>query len=331
MITLKINKTHFMRSMVVATLSALTLSVVSPVVVLASSGEDVAVTNHNNDVTAGETKQALQSVPGILGSSDQVATSTDGDSAIVATTAGSVVDVPKDLEQGVTFGATSGPKLEIELPNADQAGAAKQVAPGVVAYDSGNGSANAVQATEDGGVRMLTVIDNSNAPTTYDYKVTVPNGGRIELIEDGGAIVVDGNGELLSAVSAPWAKDANGAAVTTYFETDGQTLTQHVQHNVPGVVYPVTADPAWLAIAAGVVGWAAARCAGTVLGDLGLSAVRWALRDGDWYWSKKLEDAVWACAWGIAGGGVLRFAPSSVKSWTASQITNLSKNILRWK
>jgi len=33
--------------------------------------------------------------------------------------------------------------------------------------------------------------------------------------------------------------------VKTYFTTDAATLTQHVEHNVEGVVYPVTADPYW--------------------------------------------------------------------------------------
>jgi hypothetical protein len=178
---------------------------------------------------------------------------------------------------------------------------------------------------------MLTVIDNPNAPTEYEYGVTVPGGGHIELLNGGGAIVANANGELIASVASPWAKDANGTAIRTYFTTDGLTLTQHIDHSVAGVVYPVTADPAWFAVAAGIVGWAAARCAATALGDLGLSGVRWALRNGDWRWNKKLEDSIWACAWGIAGGGVLRFAPSSVKSWTANQIHNLTRSILRWK
>ncbi|HEU5187247.1 MAG TPA: hypothetical protein VFT87_01965, partial [Candidatus Saccharimonadales bacterium] len=213
----------------------------APAVVLA----DDTATNNDNTVTSTETKEALQDVHGILGSSDQIVAKTDADSAVVANVAGSTVDIPKDPEQGVTFGAEAGTKIEIDLPSAENAGTAKTVANGVVAYDSGNGSANAVQATEDGGVRMLTVIDNPNAPTTYDYKVTVPNGGKIELTEDGGAIVLDRNDQPISTINTPWAKDANEMPIKTWFTTDGQTLTQHVQHNVPGVVYPVTADPWW--------------------------------------------------------------------------------------
>jgi len=230
------------KSVAISLVAALLLTAASPVVAMALP-DPIAPTDHNNSVTATETQDALQDVPGILNSSDQVAATTDGDSAMVATAAGTTVDMPKDPEQGVSFGATTGPKLDVQLPNADIAGVAKQVAPGVVAYDSGNGSASAVQANQDGSVRMLTVIDNPNAPTTYDYKVTVPNGGHIELTPDGGALVLDANGQPLSSVSAPWAKDAVGKQIRTWFSTDGQTLTQHVRHNVRGVVYPVTADP----------------------------------------------------------------------------------------
>jgi len=200
-------------------------------------------TNHNNIVSATETRHAL-STTGVLGDSDQVVTKTDTDSAATTNINGSTVDIPKDAEQGVTFGA-EGQKLDIQLPNADQAALAKQTAPGVVSYDSGNGSANAVQPTEDGGVRMLTVIDNPNAPTQYDYKVSIPKGGRIELSPDGGAIILNSKDKPVAAVTTPWAKDTTGKAIQTYFTTDGKSLTQHVQHNVPGVVYPVIADPFW--------------------------------------------------------------------------------------
>lgn len=90
---------------------------------------------------------------------------------------------------------------------------------------------------------MLTIIDNPNAPTEYDYKVTVPSGGHIGLTEDGGAVVLDNTGEVLASVAAPWAKDANDSPIRTFFTTNGSVLIQHIEHNVSNVVYPVTADP----------------------------------------------------------------------------------------
>lgn len=326
---MRITKQHALGLAALSVVAAMLCTTIAPLTALA---QPPTATNNDTTVSNTEVAQALRNTDGVLGASDQTKATTDSDSAIKAATAGATVDIPKDASDGVTLAGMEGPAIiDIALPNAHAAKDAQQVAPGVVAYAGTNGSANAVQATEDGAVRMLTVIDNPHAPTAYDYNVTIPNGGRIELGPDGSAAVTDTTGQVLATVATPWAKDVNGTPIQTYFTTDGLTLTQHILHNVPGVVYPVTGDPAWLAVAAGIVGWAAARCATTVIGDLGLSGVRWALRNGDWSWNKKLEDSAWACAWGVVGGGVLRFAPGSVKSWAASQIHGLTRSILRWK
>ncbi|HSX31991.1 MAG TPA: hypothetical protein VLF43_01920 [Candidatus Saccharimonadales bacterium] len=218
--------------------------IAAPVATMAAENRGPQTDNSIN-VSTNEVRQALAYTPGVLDASGQSSTSGDADSAIVAATAGATIDVPKDASEGVTIADANGTALDIQLPNADQAGNAKQVAPGVVAYDGTNGSANAVQTDENGGVRMLTIIDNPNAPTSYDYKVTVPTGGRIELTPQGGAVVLTNDGRIITMVNTPWAKDAKGKQIRTWFTTDGATLTQHVQHNVRGVVYPVTADPWW--------------------------------------------------------------------------------------
>jgi hypothetical protein len=271
--------------------------VTAPITKLASSDataiNGVAVTDHSASVSAGDIATTLAHDGGVLAASDQTKTTSDSGSAIKAVTAGVSVYVPKVPSHGVTIGATRGPNLEIQLPNADNAQDAKQIAPGTVAYPSNDGAANAVQATENGGVRMLTIIDNPNAPVTYGYKVTVPDGGKIILKSNGGAAIVDGDGNLIASVDTPWAHDATGKAIKTYFTTDGTNLVQHIEHNVPGIVYPVTADPwvrriswwgykiyidSWLmhsfagATLAGAVGGIIAQvCTPAVLGSAGIA------------------------------------------------------------
>ena len=234
----------FIKATALSLVAAITLTMAAPIVAMAAQNNGPTTDNTTNVSTA-EVKQALAYTPGVLTESDQSKTTSDADSAIVATTAGATIDVPKDASDGVTLATAGGPVLDIQLPNADQAGDAKQVAPGIVAYDGSNGSANAVQTDESGGVRMLTVIDSPKAPTTYDYKVSVPNGGRIELTAGGGAVILSNDSQVLYTVGAPWSKDANGKQIRTWFTTDGTILTQHVAHRVRGVVYPVTADPWW--------------------------------------------------------------------------------------
>lgn len=239
-----------------------------------------AATNHDRTVNANEVASALSHTDGVLNSSSQTKTTSNAASALVAATASATVDVPKNANEGVTLSSPNGPTIEISLPNSSQAAGAQQVSNGTVAYPSSDGSANAVQATNDGGVRMLTVIDNSNASTKYDYKIAVPSGGTIKVTTDGGAVVLDNAKQVIAVVEKPWAKDANGALVQTYFTTNGQTLTQVIKHDTHGVAYPVTADPrfSW--------GWSGVtvyfnrsetafigRAGGTALGALGLGGL----------------------------------------------------------
>lgn len=292
-------------------------------------------TDNNRTVSANEVAESLSAMPSIALESTDVATTSDVDSAIVATTSNdegaateaTTVEIPRNPEDGVTLAGNGAPAIEISLPNATAASDATVVADGTVAYPASNGSASAVQATEDGGVRMLTIIDNATAPTEYPYTVTVPNGGHIELTEGGSAVVLDSEGEVIVTVDVPWAKDANGLELQTWFTTDGQTLVQHVIHNVTGVMYPVNADP-WFAVVVAGAAVAARGCAVGVLSDLGLAGVRAAVRNQDWYWKQRLEDATWSCAWGTATMGAGRYMPASWKIYTARQVQSLTKYIL---
>jgi len=212
------------------------------------SGQSTAFADSStdNNVTATDVATAVQDT-GLTAQSNDVHTTSDANSAAVSTTDGTTVDVPKDAADGVGITSNDGATLTVTPPVADASGTGKVVADGVVAYPSKDGSATAVQATDNGGVRMLTVIDNADAPTRYPYNVSVPDGGSIKLNDDGSAVVFDGSGQPIASVAPPWATDANGNAVPTHFEVnaDGTTLTQVIDHNANGVAYPVTADPFW--------------------------------------------------------------------------------------
>ncbi len=224
-----------------AVTTALLLSATPPLCTIVSAA-DMPYTDHSSQVSSREVVDTLRHTSGILQAS-ATANMVDDRSVVTANTAEDTVDIPKDATQGVSVTPKDGPDMGISLPNADQAGSGQEVAPGVIAYSSSDGSANAVQANTDGSVRMLTVIDNAKASRTYDYKITVPDGGRVALTSDGGAVILDVGNNVLAHVNAPWAKDARGKAVKTWFTTDGVTLTQHVKHTVRGIAYPVIADP----------------------------------------------------------------------------------------
>ena len=49
--------------------------------------------------------------------------------------------------------------------------------------------------------------------------------------------------KITATIDTPWAKDADGKTIQTYYTIQGATLTQHIQHRVKGARYPVTGDP----------------------------------------------------------------------------------------
>lgn len=237
---MRIGKTRPLAMFIASTLTATTIGVALP-------GKAFA---DDSTTTTSEVSAALDKAD--AKDNTLVATAmpstTDSDSAAQTATVG----IPADPTTGVKFTAKDGKVLTIGLPNAKQSGKGQKTHKGVVAYSGRDGSANAVVPTV-GGVQFLTTIENRRAPSHYTYPVNVPDGGSIELVGRG-AIVYDAERNPVALVAAPWAKDANGQGVSTYFTVDGTALTQHVRHKVRGVAYPVVADPWWLPFMAGLVG-----------------------------------------------------------------------------
>ncbi len=185
---------------------------------------------------------ALQATPGLLESSAGVVAVTTTDSASVSTVAGNTADMPRDPNRAVLFTTANGAAIQVTVPAA--AGiVGSQIAPGVVAYAGLGASHTAVQATDNGGLRMMTVIDGPDAPEDYTYGVDLPSGGSVAINPDGTASVRAADSTAVAVVQAPWARDANGVSVPTSFSTDGRSLTQHISFRGRGVAYPVTADP----------------------------------------------------------------------------------------
>lgn len=108
--------------------------------------------------------------------------------------------------------------------------------------------AHVIHPTEEGSVRVESVISSKDAPECFDY--TFPGVDRIEIYEDQEvvwllAIDKEGDEQLVGIVDAAWAEDANGVSVPTYFEAEGNVLTQVVEHQSGEFAYPIVADPEW--------------------------------------------------------------------------------------
>ncbi len=270
---------------------------------------NMAHADDSDKVTTSEVVTALNGIEAVNDGlvAEPVKSTTDSDSAAVVVLPDSTLEVPKDPADGVSLGADGVPPVTIELPNSGEAKDATKLSDGTVVYPGTDGSANAVIPV-NGGVQMVTTIADAGAPTQYPYGVDVPAGGKVQVNEDGSAAVLDAEGGLVLGVSAPWAKDAAGVAVPTRFTTDGQTLTQVVDHTSGAFTYPVVADPVWL-VPAVLVAAAKTAVAWCGLGYLGGSV--WQIIWNGWVWRDIVRAGRQGCVEGVIG----RFVPWAWARW----------------
>jgi hypothetical protein len=181
-----------------------------------------------------------RATPGTVANAVPVTPTETGVTAMDARVAGADVTVPVDPSAAISLDTSSG-TLAIALPFASRADDATAERGGVVSYDNNNGSTSVPVITRDGSLQINTVIAAASAPARYSYGLTMPAGGRI-IPAGEGYFIVNADADPVTYVSAPWAKDANGAAVSTRYELNGTTLTQVVEFS-PTTAFPVVADP----------------------------------------------------------------------------------------
>lgn len=155
--------------------------------------------------------------------------------------------IPLDPSAGIVLTSSSGSTLEVALPFADRAPDGLSVGDAAIAYDNANGSATVPIAKSDGSVQITTIIEDAAAPTSYRYGIGGAEGSTLRLFDDGSVIIEDSEGAYQGGVIAPWAFDAEGTPVKTWYEVDGATLVQVVAHDAGAYAYPIVADP-WLGI-----------------------------------------------------------------------------------
>ncbi|GAA1980020.1 hypothetical protein GCM10009718_16090 [Isoptericola halotolerans] len=120
---------------------------------------------------------------------------------------------------------------------------------GTILYE-GDDIDHALAAFEDGSFRAETIIRGPAAPREIAYDITFSEGTHAEIADDGGVDVFEVFADepaqvLVGRFETPWAIDASGTPIDTWYELDGGSLVQVVDHGVD-TAYPVVADPFWI-------------------------------------------------------------------------------------
>ncbi|MGW0531560.1 hypothetical protein [Streptomyces sp. NPDC003032] len=171
------------------------------------------------------------------------------DGSLTAEASGTQVGLPATSAGKLTVTDPTGAHIKIGLPGSNTA-KAQTSAEGTVVYPQLTGGAMdvAAQVETEGSVSALITLRDASAPTEYRFPLELPKDAFPVITEDGSLVIADGTtdgeGEIVGAFEAPWAKDANGNAVATSYRLDGDELVQTIRPD-ESTSYPVVADPKW--------------------------------------------------------------------------------------
>ncbi|MEV7601346.1 hypothetical protein AB0O91_28665 [Kitasatospora sp. NPDC089797] len=163
--------------------------------------------------------------------------------AALAPAAVGLAGVPESSGRPATAVGSTGVTVSIDLPDTRDVPGVRAGRGTTVYVGAAPATDLAVQATDGGGIRALTVLKDATAPREYRYGIGLPEGARLVPLDGGAVAAVAADGRtVLGGFAAPWAEDADGRTVPTRYRVEGDTLVQTVDVG-PGTAFPVTADP----------------------------------------------------------------------------------------
>ncbi|MFD2840996.1 hypothetical protein ACFSYH_10495 [Populibacterium corticicola] len=161
--------------------------------------------------------------------------------------------VPEELGKDSVELATEFGEVHVSLPVNQDADAVVTEHGDLVAPAKNEGASLIVQefdATElDGvaaGFRTIITIDSRETDPLFTFPLDLPEGAHVESDDNEGIAVLSENDELITYIGAPWAIDADGQEVPTWYEFEDGTLYQYVDHLSAQFEYPIIADPPFL-------------------------------------------------------------------------------------
>jgi hypothetical protein len=154
---------------------------------------------------------------------------------------GEVLTLPADSSSAISMSTADGTNLIVGLPG--QSVPSQPIFGNALAYEQVLESTHIVAyAKADSAVRLLVAIEDSNAPTTFNFSIGPEDDNVLRALNDGRVAVVDGDDSVIAIVEVPWAYDSTGSKIPTRFRVIDDLLVFEVSHSQT-TNYPVIADP----------------------------------------------------------------------------------------
>lgn len=184
------------------------------------------------------------------------------------------VEIPKDATDKITLDAAydEDEDISIKLPNEAVGSDANITKNGTVIYKNEEQPVSfAVQPINNNsfeGVRTLINIKNNTAPKEYSFTFDLDEGSKLisdseylgEEFSSGEIFIVNSENIIVGIIDKPWAYDANGEAVETYYRIDNTNKLTQVVNFTNDNAFPIVADPS---------AWQVTKCAAAITWVIG--------------------------------------------------------------
>ena len=111
-----------------------------------------------------------------------------------------------------------------------------------VAQNTTGDNGQLIQPLAD-GFRVINVTTDRSGPAEFKYQVHLPTGASLVEVFDS-IQLRDINDDIIGSFKTPWARDAAGASIETWYEIDGDLITQKLKFTEK-TQFPVVSDPYW--------------------------------------------------------------------------------------
>lgn len=108
-------------------------------------------------------------------------------------------------------------------------------------YSSSNDNTQLKSTQIEGGVQVLYTMSNSKSPNEFSLELMLSDDSELVVDENNQYYVIDSNGDVEIYIGQPWAVDAIGDFVDTYYVVEENIIKQVIDYE--GSNYPVQADP----------------------------------------------------------------------------------------
>ena len=175
------------------------------------------------------------------------------------------ISIPKNASDEVILDGKETAPIRMELPLEEKNTKGIMTKNGTIIYCAPNSdidvSVQALTENDNGvlsdAVRNMIVIKNQSAPKEYSFNFKLQKGWRLIRSEEyadlyspddkswigaGLIFIINKDGDILSTIDSPWAKDANNKTVKTYYKLEGNTLKQVVEFD-QNTAFPLILDP----------------------------------------------------------------------------------------